>query len=402
MKFTKRSVEAIEPADKRQVFFDSELIGFALRVSPNGRKVFYYSYRPGKGRGIEKKWVMIGAFPAWSIEQARNEAKSMAAKVQQGEDPALILREDKSALLMKDALPKFLEDHASKLKPKSAELYCCLADKYLIPAMGQIKAKDITRGHIAKLHKDMEGKPYMANRMIQVSNVFFNWCEDNGFRERASNPCQRIKRYDEQLRKIFMSEAELSLLGDALTKLENAQWINPLATAAVRLLLLTGARRNEILSLRWEYIDAERGIATLPDSKTGFKVLQLSAPALAVLESLPHFDEWVFPADSASGHMMSLQKPWAALLKESGLSGWRLHDLRHAFASMMVNSGASLPIVGKILGHNNVSTTARYAHLEQNPARKAAEDAAEKIAKALQSKPQKGGKVLPFSKANGE
>ena len=401
MKFTKRSVDAIEAAGKRQVFFDSELTGFALRVSPNGRKVFYYSYRPGKGRGVEKKWVMIGAFPVWSVDQARNEAKNIAAKVQQGEDPAQTLREDKSALLIKDALSRFLEDHAAKLKPKSAELYCCLSDKYLIPATGQIKVKDVARIHIAKLHKEMAGKPYMANRMLQMASVFFNWCEDNGLRERASNPCKRIKRYEEQLRKIFMSETELSILGDALTKLETAQWSNPLIAAAIRLLLLTGARRSEILSLRWEYIDMERGIATLPDSKTGFKVLQLSPPALAVLESLPSFGEWVFPADSASGHMMSLQKPWAMLLRESGLSGWRVHDLRHAFASMMVNSGASLPIVGKILGHNNVSTTARYAHLEQNPARRAAEEAASKIAKALERKAG-SPKVIPFTQVGGK
>lgn len=401
MKFTKRFVEGIESTDKRQVFFDDDFTGFALRVSPSGRKTFYLSYRAGKGRGAEKKWFMLGTYPQMTVEQAREKAKAVAAKVHQGEDPAQTLKEDKAAMLMKDALPKFLEDHAAKLKPKSAELYRCIVEKYLLPAMGQIKVKAITRGHIAKLHKDMEEKPYMANRTVQIASVFFNWCEDSGYRERASNPCQRIKRYEEQLRKIFMGEPELSLLGDAITKMEGTLRINPLAAAAVRLLLLTGARLMEVLSLRWEYIDFEKGVAFLPDSKTGFKTLQFSAPALAVLEGLPRFSEWIFPADSASGHMMGLQKPWAALMKEAGLSGWRIHDLRHAFASAMVNSGASLPIVGKILGHNNVATTARYAHLQENPARKAAEDAAAKIAKALHTKPKKG-KVVAFNVVNGD
>jgi integrase len=140
---------------------------------------------------------------------------------------------------------------------------------------------------------------------------------------------------------------------------------------------------GEILSLEWENIDLEQGVARLQDSKTGFKVLQLPAPALAVLASLPRTAKWVFPGDSASGHMVNIKDAWGEVLGQAGLTGWRLHDLRHAFASMMVNSGASLPIVGKILGHTQASTTQRYAHLEENPARRAEEDAAAKIAAAL-------------------
>jgi integrase len=159
--------------------------------------------------------------------------------------------------------------------------------------------------------------------------------------------------------------------------------------------MFTGARRGEILSLKWCYINFELGIARLPDSKTGFKVLQLPAPALSVLESLPKMSEFVFPADSATGYTVNIKQAWGNVLRQSGLTGWRIHDLRHAFASMMVNSGASLPIVGKILGHTQASTTQRYAHLEENPARKAAEEAAAKIAKAIQV-PSKRDNVLAF------
>jgi integrase len=165
--------------------------------------------------------------------------------------------------------------------------------------------------------------------------------------------------------------------------------------------MFTGARLSEILSLKWEYIDFEQGLARLPDSKTGFKVLQLPVPALAVLDSLPEMSEFVLPGDSASGHMINLKDPWRYLLEFAGLSGWRIHDLRHAFASMMVNSGASLPIIGKILGHTQASTTQRYAHLEQNPARKAAEDAAAKIAEAMRTAPKRA-KVIPFKKAGSD
>ena len=129
-------------------------------------------------------------------------------------------------------------------------------------------------------------------------------------------------------------------------------------------------------------------------------MIQLPSSAVAVLESLPQISEYVFPTNSVTGHMLSLKAAWGAVLKQSGLTGWRIHDLRHAFASMMVNSGASLPIVGKILGHTQASTTQRYAHLEENPARKAAEEAAAKIAKAMQT-PPKRGKVVPFAAVGG-
>jgi integrase len=185
------------------------------------------------------------------------------------------------------------------------------------------------------------------------------------------------------------------------TRNTTADSITPFAAAAIRLLMLTGARLSEILSLKWAYIDLEQGIARLPDSKTGFKVLQLPAAALAVLDRLPEMSDFVLPGDSESGHMINLHYPWRELLKFAGLTGWRIHDLRHAFASMMVNSGASLPIIGKILGHTQASTTQRYAHLEQNPARKAAEDAAAKIAEAMRT-PPKRAKVLPFKKTGND
>jgi integrase len=215
-----------------------------------------------------------------------------------------------------------------------------------------------------------------------------------------------------------MGAGELSILGDTLSRMEKT-WldrqegrsprekgsavdaITPQPAAAIRLLMFTGARVGEILSLEWKNIDLDQGTARLPDSKTGFKVLQLPAPAVAVLEGLPQVSEWVFPASSASGHMVNIKDAWGDVLHQAGMDGWRLHDLRHAFASAMVNSGASLPIVGKILGHTQASTTQRYAHLEENPARKAAEVAAAKIAEAMKT-PPKRGKVLAFQKAEGD
>ena len=411
MKFTKRSLEAIQPTSKRQSFFDSEFPGLALLVTKTGKKTFYYTYRVGKGRAADKKWVMLGAFPAMTVEQARGSAKAKAALVVTGQDPAALVREDKSALKMRDALQSFQGEHISKLKPGTVQSYEMLLKNYIQPKFGQLRVKDIEHSHVARLHHSMKETPYAANRSLAVLSKFFSWCELHGYRERNSNPCHGVTKYKEHKRQDFMGATELAILGDTLDRMERT-WIDrqttkekrtsekvdtitPQAAAAIRLLMLTGARLGEILSLEWRSIDLEQGIAHLPDSKTGFKVLQLPSPALAVLDGLPKIDRWVFPASSKTGHMVNLKDAWGDVLGQSGLSGWRLHDLRHAFASMMVNSGASLPIVGKILGHTQATTTQRYAHLEQNPAHKAAEEAAAKIAKAMQT-PLKRENIVPF------
>ena len=416
MKLTKVSVEKLEATGKRYNQFDDDLKGFAVRVGSGGDKAFYYVYRAGKGRGAPLKWLRLGTYPTITVEQARQLAKSKAAAVALGEDPATAVQEEKAALTIAEALDGFDQEYVTKLKPSTIAFYRHTVEYHLKPKLGRARTKALGYSDIAKFHTSLKNTPYMANRCIAVLSVFLNWCEKYGYRERHSNPCKEITLYREQKRQDFMSAEILSVLGDALARME-AIWherqasrtrgngeqvdtITPQAAAAIRLLMFTGARLGEILSLKWDYIDFDQGIARLPDSKTGFKVLQLPAPALAVLESLPEMSEWVLPANSRTGHMVNLKTPWGNLLKFAQLTGWRLHDLRHSFASVMVNSGASLPIIGKILGHTQVNTTQRYAHLEQNPARKAAEDAAAKIEQALKAKPVHG-KVVRFKKSAG-
>jgi integrase/DNA-binding XRE family transcriptional regulator len=397
MKFTKKTIEALEANGKRQIFFDGDLPGFVLRIGASGKKTFYYVYRAGKGRGADKKWLMLGAFPSMTVEQARQKYKDMAAVVQQGGDPSQEVREEKAAILMKDALEQFACEHVAKLKPKTVDFYTGIIRVHLGPQFGRLRAKDINYSEIAKFHTSKKNTPYIANRCIAVLSVFLNWCELHGYREKLSNPCKQIRLYKEKKRMDFMEEETLAVLSDMLAKME-ATWyarkrtggrrernqpvdaITQHSAAALRLLMFTGARKSEILSLKWSYINFELGIAKLPDSKTDFKVLQLTAPALAILESLPRVSEWVFPSDSSTGHMMDVKGAWQALCRQAGIAGWRIHDFRHAFASIMVNSGASLPIIGKILGHTQPGTTQRYAHLQQNPAKQAAEEAAAKLA----------------------
>jgi integrase len=420
LKFTKTAVEALQPTDHRQLIYDETVPGLAVRISPSGHKSFYYFYRlPDKGRSKASQGKHLGPFPAVTVEQARLKARQEAAKVVSGRDPAKELQEAKAAKTVREALQLFQTEHVSKLKSGTIISYTAMITNHLIPKLGMLRVKDVTYSDVARLHHEMKATPYLANRTYGVISVFFNWCEKTGYRPRNTNPSLGITKYREHKRLDFMGETELAAIGVALDRMEKA-WherqaagqplpagqptaINPQSAAIIKLLIFTGARKTEILSLKWNYLDLEKGLAHLPDSKTGYKVLQLPAPALEVLKSLPQIDEFVFPSTSACGYQVNIKDPWKEVMAQAKLTGWRIHDLRHAFASMMVNSGASLPFVGKILGHSQASTTARYAHVAENPARKAAEEAAAKIAASWKKPPSNNG-IIPFRprQAGGE
>jgi len=357
MKLTKTSVEKLEVTGKRYSQFDDELRGFAVRVGTSGDKAFYYVYRAGKGRGAALKWLRLGAFPTISVEQARAIAKQKAAAVALGADPAQEIRESKAAPLMKAALEVFFTEHVEvKLKPLTRKQYRGLTDNYIIPAIGKLQVTDVEHRHIAMLHHSMRATPYAANRAYGVISKFFSWAEKNGYRPRGNNPATGIEKYKEHKRTTFMGAQELAQLGAALAELEQAwhdreaakerkeKWdhaiplITPQSASIIRLLCLTGARVGEILSLKWAYLDLDMGLARLPDSKTGAKVVHLPKPAVALLESIPRFSDWVFPGRSVD-HTTDIQHPWRIVCEKANLTGWRIHDLRHAFASVAVNSG---------------------------------------------------------------
>jgi integrase len=306
---------------------------------------------------------------------------------------------------MKDVLEIFRKEHVlAKLKKTTVKLYNSLIDQNIIPELGKMKVVEVEHRHIAKMHHALRETPYTANRAYAVLSKFFSWAEKNGYRPRGSNPGLGIEKYKEHKRIEFMEAEELSRIGDAVTVLEanciereamrerkekppkGMAVVTPQAANVIRLLCLTGARAGEILSLRWEFLDLDMGLARLPDSKTGAKVLHLPKPAVAVLESIPRYSDWVFPGGKGDGHMTEVHHAWRAICKEAGLTGWRIHDLRHAFASVAVNSGHSLPQIGALLGHSQASTTQRYAHVAENPVHAVAEDAAAKVAAAMKGK----------------
>lgn len=406
MRLTKRLIDALEATGKRYAVFDDDVTGFAVRVGVSGDKSFYLVYRAGKGRAATKKWLRLGTFPTMTLEQAREIAKHKTAQVAMGQDPAEQVKDEKAAPFIKEALALFFEQHGAKLKPATLRSYLLLAEQHVVPALGKLKIMAVQYKHVAALHHAMRNTPYQANRCAALLSKFFGWCEKNGHREQNTNPVHGLEKYEEHKRKAFMGQEELEALGNAFRVMESQGYpdpktgrvtpLDPVIAAALKVLLFTGARCGEVLSLKWEYVDLKKGLANLPDSKTGAKTLHLPPPALAVLEALPHVSEYCFPGKGKTGHVVNIKDTWARLLETAGLTGWRIHDLRHAYASYAVCSGKSLPVIGAILGHTQTATTARYAHLASNPVAVAAAETAAQILTDFT-----GGKVLPFKTIAG-
>ena len=403
MHLTKKIIEKTPITGNRYTLFDDDLNGFGVRVGSKGDKSFYLVYRVGKGRGATKRWLRLGSFPTMTLEQARALAKQNLAEVALGGDPADTIQKNKIALNVEAAMEIFFQDHGAKIKEKTLHDYRRMSNSFLLPALGKLKIESVQYKHVAGLHSAMRETPYQANRCVALLSKFFSWCEKNGYREHGSNPAYGIEKYPEQKRKTFMRHEELEALGNAFRSMEENGYVDPntgkttkldpFIAAALKMLLFTGARCMEILTLKWEYIDHDRAIANLPDSKTGAKTLHLPAPALAILDDLPRLSEYCFPG-RRGGHIINIKDTWYRLLKTAGLTGWRIHDLRHAFASYAAGSSESLPVIGAILGHTQAATTARYAHLADNPVAQAAERTAAHLQKDFTS-----GKPLAFKKA---
>jgi integrase len=291
-----------------------------------------------------------------------------------------------------------------KRKPRSGELFASYIGRHIVPALGKRPALGVTRTDVAKLHRSV-GKehPVTANRLLTVIGAAYTYGAQAGLLpEGLRSPAKGIEKYREQSRERYLSEAELARLGEAIRLAETTgiKWaenpkskkqdgkttIGPHAAAALRLLLFTGARLREILDLKWDHVDLQRGLLLLPDSKTGEKTIVLAAPSIAVLTGLPRVGHYVIAGEDPDKPRATLRHIWALVSKQAGLDGVRLHDLRHSFASVGAGSGMGLPILGKLLGHANVSTTQRYAHLAAVPLLRAADTIAGTIAAAMGEK----------------
>jgi integrase len=404
-KITKRSVEALKPAADRDVFLwdtgDGALKGFGVKVTPSGRKVYLVQYRAGAGgRGSPVRRYTIGVHGPWTAEAARDAAGEILHQVKNGQDPQADKAAERRAETLAAFAERYLAEHAeTKKKPTSVRMDKINLQRHVLPALGRRKLSDIERADVARLHHAMRATPGAANRVYALMHKMFDLAEKWGLRPDGSNPCRDIEKYPEKRRERFLSSDEIRVLGDTLSKAEREGAVSIFFAALVRLLILTGARLGEIQTARWEWVDFERACLKLPDSKTGLKEVHLPAPALKLLQALPRVDgnPHVIRGAKAGDFLRNPWKPWNLIRKRAGLGDVRIHDLRHSFASVGAGAGLGLPIIGKILGHRQATTTARYAHVAPDPTRQAAETIAATIHAAMTGK-SKTGRVVPLKR----
>lgn len=410
LRIGKRTVDALKVAKTEYVTWDSEIPGFGVRVRPSGRKTYIVQYRAGIGRKSPSRKLTLGAVGKLTPEEARVLARKAVGAVAHGSDPAAIRAKERKGLTVAELVQIFLTDHVrAKRRIGTVNHYRDILERIIVPALGSIKADRLQRSDVAKLHLQWRHTPYQANRIVAVVSSMYSFAGKRELMPDAVNPARRIEKYRERGRERFLSSEELVRLGAAIRKAEaeGIAWdvdeakptskhvpkhkrrtvIGPHTAAAIRLLLFTGCRLREILHLKWRHVDFDRGLLLLPESKTGSKTVVLNGPALAVLTGLDRIGEFVVAGDYPNEPRTDLKRPWAMVKREAQLDGLRIHDLRHSFASFGAGGGLGLPIIGKLLGHANAVTTARYAHLDTDPLRLATERIGSTIAAAMGERP---------------
>ncbi len=282
-----------------------------------------------------------------------------------------------------------MKEHvALRCKPTTQAEYKRSVELFINPKFGTRKVTDIERKDVAELHHKLQHIPYQANRTLGVLSKMFNLAEIWGLRPDGSNPCRHVKKYAEQKRERFLGSAEIAELGGVLDKVEQDGSETKAAVNAIRLLMLTGCRLNEIMTLKWDYVDLKDRELRLPDSKTGAKVVPFGKTAAAVLKRIEKLDDnpYVITGKKPGGCLTDLQHPWRRIRTKAKLDGVRIHDLRHSYASGALALGEGLSMIGKLLGHTQVQTTARYAHLARDPVKMAGSRVSDMIGAAMKKK----------------
>ncbi|UWQ95544.1 tyrosine-type recombinase/integrase [Rhodobacteraceae bacterium M385] len=379
-KLTKRSVEKLAVRDADYIAFDSEVNGFGVRILPSGRRSYLVQYRSG-GR---TRRIAIGQHGAVTVEEARKRAKELLGSVAAGQNPAEVIAQHRGAPTVASVGERFLREHVDvRCKPSTAKEYKRAFTNFINPAMGNHKIVDVVRADISKLHHAHRHIPYQANRTLGVLSKMFTLCEVWGLRTDGSNPCRHVSKYREQKRERFLSAAELRRLGQTLNALERDGLETVFVTSAFKLLILTGCRLGEIQYLEWSFVTNR--YLLLPDSKTGARRIPLPPAAQELLSALPRDpgNPFVIAGSIPNQPVTDLQKPWRRIRATADLEGVRIHDLRHTYASNAVANGMPIQMVGKLLGHTQIQTTMRYAHLADDPVMMAAEQNSASLAQAL-------------------
>ena len=382
IKISKRIVDAIEPQDRDVDYYDEDVKGFGMRVRPSGRKTYFVMMRH---KGVMRRFT-IGSHGSVTPELARLKAKQIISDLAIDKNPTEVEDAVRNSVTVRSLGDRFIEEYIPcHLKPSTAGEYKRCVEIFINPEIGTMKLVTVERSDIAKIHHQLRHIPYQANRVLGVLSIMFNLAESWNLRPAFTNPCRGVKKYKEKRRERFLNREELRRLGEALRIEEE---FAPSAVACIRLLLLTGCRLGEIQTLKWSYLDLDTCLAFLPDSKTGRKTLYLGSVAVKLLKSIPRAKNhpYVITGEIEGQYLTDMQKPWRRIRKLADLYDVRIHDLRHTFASSGVALGQGLPIIGKLLGHSQPQTTARYAHLAATPALEVADKISENLAAFIEWK----------------
>jgi integrase len=394
--------EMVPPDTGNQITYDKDVKGFGVRITKAGARAFILNYRAA---GRERR-ITIGSYPDWKTTDARDRAKTLKREVDNGGDPMGDRHEDRAAPTISDLADRFVDEHLPKRRPKTVTDYKSILRMYVRPQLGTMRVADLRHSDVEKLHRLIaKTAPYRANRTVAVLSKMLSLAVK--WEMRGDNPVRGIERAPEDKRERFLSPAEIGRLADALSGHKEKTSVN-----AIRLLMLTGARKGETLAAKWTEFDLAAGVWLKPSAHTKTKKIHrvpLSAPTLLLLgEMRAEADkeiergckaEYLFPGVKADEHLTEIKRVWASLCRSAGLavqvtkltpggkpvkdakrnpvlvwqSTVRLHDLRHTYASILASSGLSLPIIGALLGHTQAATTQRYAHLMDDPLRAATE-----------------------------
>jgi len=408
VRLTKRAVDDAAPRENRYEIWDSELKGFGLRIEVSGRKSFIIRYRAdGGGRNAPKRLVTIGAYGTLTPDQARTEAKKLLGSVATGQDPGAERHAKRSDLTVSELCELYLREGCPTKKASTLATDRGRIERHIKPMIGTKRISTVTRGDIQWLMRQIadgktkanlktgprgraivRGGKGTASRTIGMLGGIFTYAVRQGMI--ADNPVRLVKRWKDRRMDRYLSQEELERLGHELNEAEAGKE-NPKAIAVIRLLALTGARKGEIITLTWNEIDFDNGILRLRDSKTGQKTIPVGKSALAIFAAQPRTkdSDYVFPADKLGRqdaertYFQGIDAIWHRVRAKAGLADVRLHDLRHTAASIAVANGASLPMIGRILGHADTKTTQRYAHLSDAPVRAVVEDLSLQVSIAM-------------------
>jgi integrase len=389
-RITKRTVDSLQITGKDYVHWDGELKGFGVRVRATGAMSFVAVYRTG-GRNSPQRRVTIGAVGKIEADKAREEAKSIILQAELGQDRAAEKAKARAEMTFDMVCNLYLKEGCETKKASTLATDRGRIDRHIRPLLGRKRISEITRADVERFMRDVaagktavdektkkrgraivEGGKGTATRTVGLLGGIMSFAVARQLR--TDNPVRGVKRYADRKGETFLSALELAKLGEALSQLET-EGANSAGIAIIRLLAFTGARKSEIASLKWSEVDLERGYLRLGDSKTGAKVIPIGAPACEVLALQPAYADksYVFPAGRGDGHFQGVERVWMKVRARAGFPKLRLHDLRHSFASVGLARGDALPVIGAILGHADVKTTSRYAHLGDDPVKQAAD-----------------------------